>query len=71
MLDSNPTFNKWIWQLRDDVDEADDALDEFEYMKHKQQLTQNTEETKLGPVARRSGVLSSLLAVVVQGRRRY
>ncbi|PKU77658.1 disease resistance protein RGA2-like [Dendrobium catenatum] len=44
--DQNPALNKWIWQLRDAVDEADDVLDEFEYMKLKQQLTKNTEETK-------------------------
>ncbi|KAL0920582.1 hypothetical protein M5K25_009727 [Dendrobium thyrsiflorum] len=37
---------KWIWQLRDAIDEADDVLDELEYMKHKQQLPKNTEETK-------------------------
>ncbi|PKU87559.1 putative disease resistance protein RGA4 [Dendrobium catenatum] len=43
--DQNPALNKWIWQLRDAVDEADDVLDEFEYMKHKQQLTKNMEET--------------------------
>ncbi|KAI0514116.1 hypothetical protein KFK09_010150 [Dendrobium nobile] len=45
--DQNPAFNKWIWQLRDAIDEADDVLDEFEYMKHKQQLIKNTEETKV------------------------
>ncbi|KAH0463641.1 hypothetical protein IEQ34_008223 [Dendrobium chrysotoxum] len=44
--DQNPAFNKWIWQLRDAIDEADDVLDEFEYTKHKEQLTKNTEETK-------------------------
>ncbi|KAL0920682.1 hypothetical protein M5K25_009841 [Dendrobium thyrsiflorum] len=44
--DQNPALNRWIWQLRDAIDEADDVLDEFEYMKHKQQLTKNTEETK-------------------------
>ncbi|KAL0918812.1 hypothetical protein M5K25_010851 [Dendrobium thyrsiflorum] len=44
--DKNRALNKWIWQLRDAIDEADDVLDEFEYMKHKQQLTTNTEETK-------------------------
>ncbi|KAH0463196.1 hypothetical protein IEQ34_007778 [Dendrobium chrysotoxum] len=44
--DQNPALNKWIWQLRDAVDEADDVLDEFEYMKHKQQLTKNMEETE-------------------------
>ncbi|XP_020691537.1 putative disease resistance protein RGA3 [Dendrobium catenatum] len=46
ICDQNPAFNKWIWQLRDAIDEADDVLDEFEYMKHKEQLTKNTEETK-------------------------
>ncbi|XP_028549134.1 uncharacterized protein LOC114579261 [Dendrobium catenatum] len=44
--DQNPALNKWIWQLRDAIDEADDLLDEFEYMKHKEQLTKTTEETK-------------------------
>ncbi|KAI0514123.1 hypothetical protein KFK09_010157 [Dendrobium nobile] len=44
--DQNPAFNKWIWQLRDAIDEADDVLDEFEYMKHKEQLTKNMEETE-------------------------
>ncbi|KAL0904386.1 hypothetical protein M5K25_026484 [Dendrobium thyrsiflorum] len=44
--DQNPALNKWIWQLRDAIDEADDVLDELEYMKHKEQLTKNTEETK-------------------------
>ncbi|KAL0920704.1 hypothetical protein M5K25_009866 [Dendrobium thyrsiflorum] len=44
--DQNPALNKWIWQLRDAIDETNDVLDEFEYMKHKEQLTKNTEETK-------------------------
>ncbi|KAH0461275.1 hypothetical protein IEQ34_008850 [Dendrobium chrysotoxum] len=44
--DQNPALNKWIWQLRDAVDEANDVLDEFEYMKHKEQLTKNMEETE-------------------------
>ncbi|XP_028549133.1 putative disease resistance protein RGA3 [Dendrobium catenatum] len=44
--DQNPALNKWIWKLRDAIDEANDVLDEFEYMKHKQQLIKNTEETK-------------------------
>ncbi|KAL0910428.1 hypothetical protein M5K25_021410 [Dendrobium thyrsiflorum] len=42
--DQNPALNKWIWQLRDAIDEANDVLDEFE--KHKEQLTKNMEETK-------------------------
>ncbi|KAL0920579.1 hypothetical protein M5K25_009723 [Dendrobium thyrsiflorum] len=44
--DKNPALNKWIWELRDAIDEANDVLDELEYMKHKQQLPKNTEETK-------------------------
>ncbi|XP_028555366.1 disease resistance protein RGA2-like [Dendrobium catenatum] len=44
--DQNHPINKWIWQLRDAIDEANDVLDEFEYMKHQEQLTTNTEETK-------------------------
>ncbi|KAI0514012.1 hypothetical protein KFK09_010045 [Dendrobium nobile] len=44
--DQNHPINKWIWQLRDAIDEANDVLDEFEYMKHQEQLTKNTEETK-------------------------
>ncbi|KAH0463059.1 hypothetical protein IEQ34_007641 [Dendrobium chrysotoxum] len=46
IIDQNPALNKWIWQLRDAIDEANDVLDEFEYMKHKEQLTKNTEETR-------------------------
>ncbi|KAH0461640.1 hypothetical protein IEQ34_009215 [Dendrobium chrysotoxum] len=46
ITDQNPALNKWICQLRDAVDEADDVLDEFEYMKHKEQLTKNMEETE-------------------------
>ncbi|KAL0920594.1 hypothetical protein M5K25_009739 [Dendrobium thyrsiflorum] len=44
--DQNPALNKWMWHLRDAVDEADDVLDEFEYMKHKEQLTKNMQETE-------------------------
>ncbi|KAL0928352.1 hypothetical protein M5K25_000229 [Dendrobium thyrsiflorum] len=44
--DQNPALNKWIWQLRDAIDEANDVLDDFEYMKHEEQLTKNKEETK-------------------------
>ncbi|XP_020673619.1 putative disease resistance protein RGA4 [Dendrobium catenatum] len=46
MSDQNLALNKWIWQLRDAIDEAYDVLDEFECMKHKEQLPKNTEETK-------------------------
>ncbi|PKU87567.1 Putative disease resistance protein RGA3 [Dendrobium catenatum] len=44
--DQNHPINKWIWELRDALDEVNDVLDEFEYMKHKQQLTKNMEETE-------------------------
>ncbi|KAI0502327.1 hypothetical protein KFK09_017275 [Dendrobium nobile] len=43
----NTALNRWIWQLRDAIDEADDLLDELEYIKLKQQLPKNTEETKV------------------------
>ncbi|KAL0922974.1 hypothetical protein M5K25_007011 [Dendrobium thyrsiflorum] len=29
--DQNPSLNKWLWLLRDVIDEADDVLDEFDY----------------------------------------
>ncbi|KAI0514058.1 hypothetical protein KFK09_010092 [Dendrobium nobile] len=47
ITDKNRALNKWIWQLRDAIDEADDVLDELEYIKLKQQLPKNTEETKI------------------------
>ncbi|PKU63072.1 putative disease resistance protein RGA3 [Dendrobium catenatum] len=37
--DQNPAFNKWLWQLRDAIDDADDVVDELEYMKLQKQLT--------------------------------
>ncbi|XP_020576505.1 putative disease resistance protein RGA4 [Phalaenopsis equestris] len=40
-------LNSWLWQLRDAIDEADDVLDDFEYMKHKERLELNMEETKV------------------------
>ncbi|XP_020581045.1 putative disease resistance protein RGA3 [Phalaenopsis equestris] len=45
--DRNPSLNSWIWQLRDAIDEAADVLDEFEYMKHKEQLTRNKKQQKV------------------------
>ncbi|XP_020590467.1 uncharacterized protein LOC110031559 [Phalaenopsis equestris] len=32
--DRNPTLNSWIWQLRDAIEEVDDVLDDFEYLKN-------------------------------------
>ncbi|KAL0920756.1 hypothetical protein M5K25_009921 [Dendrobium thyrsiflorum] len=46
IIDQNSALNKWVWQLRDAIDEADDVLDDFEYMKHEEQLTKNMEETE-------------------------
>ncbi|KAH0461874.1 hypothetical protein IEQ34_009449 [Dendrobium chrysotoxum] len=45
--DQNLALNEWIWQLRDALDEVNDVLDELEYIKHKEQLPKNTEETKV------------------------
>ncbi|KAI0514233.1 hypothetical protein KFK09_010268 [Dendrobium nobile] len=46
IIDQNPALNRWLWQLRDAIDEADDVLDDFEYMKHEEQLTKNNDETE-------------------------
>ncbi|XP_020573565.1 LOW QUALITY PROTEIN: putative disease resistance protein RGA4 [Phalaenopsis equestris] len=47
IADQNSALNSWMWQLRDAIDEADDLLDEFEYLKLKERATeQNMEETK-------------------------
>ncbi|XP_028557280.1 putative disease resistance protein RGA4 [Dendrobium catenatum] len=46
IIDQTPGLKEWIWQLRDAVDEANDVLDEFEYMKLKEQLSKNIGETK-------------------------
>ncbi|PKU80558.1 Disease resistance protein RGA2 [Dendrobium catenatum] len=34
-------LNRWLWQLRDAIDDADDVLDELEYMELEKQLTEN------------------------------
>ncbi|KAL0908658.1 hypothetical protein M5K25_023163 [Dendrobium thyrsiflorum] len=46
IIDQNPDLNRWLWKLRDAIDEADDLLDDFEYMKHEEQLTKNNDETE-------------------------
>ncbi|XP_020599319.1 putative disease resistance protein RGA1, partial [Phalaenopsis equestris] len=45
--DQNPALNDWIWLLRDAIDEADDLLDELEYMKLKKQLIKNKKRRKV------------------------
>ncbi|KAI0503618.1 hypothetical protein KFK09_014552 [Dendrobium nobile] len=37
----NPGLNKWLWQLRDAIDDADDVLDELEYMELEKQVTKD------------------------------
>ncbi|KAL0920789.1 hypothetical protein M5K25_009958 [Dendrobium thyrsiflorum] len=41
ITDQNPALNKWLWQLRDAIDDADDVLDELEYMELEKQITKN------------------------------
>ncbi|KAH0463652.1 hypothetical protein IEQ34_008234 [Dendrobium chrysotoxum] len=45
--DQNPALNRWLWQLRDVIDEADDVLDDLEYMKLENQLTKNKMQRKV------------------------
>ncbi|XP_028551538.1 uncharacterized protein LOC114579849 [Dendrobium catenatum] len=47
IIHQNPDLNRWLWQLRDAIDEADDVLDDFEYMKHEEQLNKNDDETEV------------------------
>ncbi|KAI0503614.1 hypothetical protein KFK09_014548 [Dendrobium nobile] len=37
--DQNQPLNVWLWQLRDAIDDADDVLDEMEYMELEKQVT--------------------------------
>ncbi|KAI0503603.1 hypothetical protein KFK09_014537 [Dendrobium nobile] len=39
ITDQNQPLNKWLWQLRDAIDDADDVLDELEYMELQKQVT--------------------------------
>ncbi|KAI0503691.1 hypothetical protein KFK09_014628 [Dendrobium nobile] len=41
ITDQNPGLNKWLWQLRDAIDDADDVLDELEYMELQKQVTKD------------------------------
>ncbi|KAI0503764.1 hypothetical protein KFK09_014707 [Dendrobium nobile] len=39
ITDQNQPLNKWLWQLRDAIDDADEVLDELEYMELEKQVT--------------------------------
>ncbi|KAI0503557.1 hypothetical protein KFK09_014491 [Dendrobium nobile] len=39
ITDQNQHLNKWLWQLRDAIDDADDVLDELEYIELEKQVT--------------------------------
>ncbi|KAI0503739.1 hypothetical protein KFK09_014680 [Dendrobium nobile] len=41
ITEQNPGLNKWLWQLRDAIDDADDVLDEVEYMELEKQVTKD------------------------------
>ncbi|KAI0514008.1 hypothetical protein KFK09_010041 [Dendrobium nobile] len=45
--DRNPALNEWLWQLRDAIDEADDVLDDLEYMKLEKELTKDEKQRKV------------------------
>lgn len=36
--DQNVVLDKWLWQLRDAVEEAEDAIDELDYLKLKEKV---------------------------------
>ncbi|KAI0503671.1 hypothetical protein KFK09_014606 [Dendrobium nobile] len=39
ITDQNQPLNTWLWQLRDAIDDADDVLDEMEYIELEKQVT--------------------------------
>ncbi|KAL0920651.1 hypothetical protein M5K25_009801 [Dendrobium thyrsiflorum] len=41
IADQNSALNQWLWQLRDAIDDADDVVDELEYMELEKQVTKN------------------------------
>ncbi|KAI0503761.1 hypothetical protein KFK09_014703 [Dendrobium nobile] len=41
ITEQNPGLNKWLWQLRHAIDDADDVLDELEYMELEKQVTKD------------------------------
>ncbi|KAL0928764.1 hypothetical protein M5K25_000685 [Dendrobium thyrsiflorum] len=47
ITEKNSSLNDWLWQLRDAIDEADDVLDDLQYMKLKKQLSKNKKQRKV------------------------
>ncbi|XP_020691528.1 disease resistance protein RGA2-like [Dendrobium catenatum] len=47
ITDQNPHLNKWLWQLRDAIDDAYDVVDELEYMELEEQVTKNKKLRKV------------------------
>ncbi|KAI0496777.1 hypothetical protein KFK09_023101 [Dendrobium nobile] len=41
ITEKNPALNEWLWQLQDAIDDADDVVDDLEYMELEKQLTKN------------------------------
>ncbi|PKU83877.1 disease resistance protein RGA2-like [Dendrobium catenatum] len=41
ITEQNPALNKWLWQLRDAIDDAYEVVDELEYMELEEQVTKN------------------------------
>ncbi|KAI0496759.1 hypothetical protein KFK09_023083 [Dendrobium nobile] len=41
ITEKNPALNEWLWQLHDAIDDADDVVDDLEYMELEKQVTKN------------------------------
>ncbi|KAI0496748.1 hypothetical protein KFK09_023072 [Dendrobium nobile] len=41
ITDKNPALNEWLWQLQDAIDDADDVVDDLEYIELEKQVTKN------------------------------
>ncbi|KAI0496760.1 hypothetical protein KFK09_023084 [Dendrobium nobile] len=39
IIEKNPALNEWLWQLQDAIDDADDVVDDLEYMELEKQVT--------------------------------
>ncbi|PKU87618.1 Putative disease resistance protein RGA1 [Dendrobium catenatum] len=47
ITEQNPHLNKWLWQLRDAIDDAYDVVDELEYIELEEQATKNKKLRKV------------------------